>query len=24
VDHQLVAGLTMNLGRPGSWLIRRH
>ena len=24
VDHQLVAGLTMNLGRPGSWLVRRH
>lgn len=23
VDHQLVAGLTMNLGRPGSWLARR-
>ena len=24
VDHQLVVGLTMNMGRPGSWLARRH
>ena len=24
IDHQFVVGLTMNLGRPASWLIRRH